>query len=321
MVQDFSLTSRSSSLADNRFQEFQSSTMTSKRSPKSESLSIPVPRLIDYRFVHITPVSENPPNFEWLAFQGVSNYIVQLSDAKRIVCRDTIHSTQGPIVTYSNATFLEPGKDYIFTVEIDRQYSCVDSCDKQEINIAENVKKSIQKIREIELPRQFVINIIAQLDGLLIARKDILDVIWGVIRQGSNSEIICFIDNFLAQGSAFELLAKSCSFDDILDALGKIASQLAAANLILSHYCYASSVLKSRSIKYFERTCELTSYVRNMTKTENLEPSIFSNKSVLLSQNSSNLGNCSPECIDLLNRYGLIACDSPHCDGCQACNP
>ena len=276
MLNEFSQTSRSSTIVDNSFQDFQSSTMTSKRSPKSESVSIPVPRLIDYRFVHITPISENPPNFEWLAFQRVSNYIVQLSDSKGIVWRDTIHSTKEQTVTYYSETLLKPGKDYIFTVEIDRQYSCVDSCDKKEINIAKKVKKGIEEIKDTGLPRQFATSIITQLDGLLIARKELLHIIRGAVKQGSNSEIICFIDDFLSQGSAFELLADACSSDDILDALAEIASQLAAASITLGKYLNLSGVQKALAETLVSKGSDFAFFAQNLEGSLKFEQLSFS---------------------------------------------
>ena len=309
MVNDLALRSQYPSLANNRLQEFQSSTMTSNPSSKSPSVSIPVPRLIDYRFVHITPVSENPPNFEWLAFQRVSNYIVQLSDSKGIVWRDTIHSTKEDTVTYCNETFLEPGKDYIFTVEIDRQYSCSDSCNKKEANIAKDVKNSIKKIKDTGLPRQFITNIITQLDGLLIAREEILDIIRRAILQGSNSEIICFMDNVLSQGSAFELLTKARSCDDVLDLLAQIASQLAAANITLGKYLKLSGVQKSLAESLVSKAVELAFFSQNLEGA--FQFGQFANVK------ASN--NCEqPFCSDL----GDFMCSeyfSDRCGGCKEC--
>ena len=316
MLNELSQTSRSLTVADNRFQEWQFSTMISKPSSKSQSLNIPVPRLIVYRFVHITPVSENPPSFSWppFSFSGVSDYvsdyIVQLSDSKGIVWRDTVHSTKTvdstkeENVTYFNETFLEPGKDYIFTVEIDRQYSCVDSCDKKEANIADDVKKGIKKIQDTGLPRQFVTSIITQLDGLLIAKEEILDIIQGAVRQGSNSEIICFLADFLGQVPGFKLLTKASSSDDTLDALGDFASQLAAANITLGKYLLLSGIQKSLAKSLMTKGIDLALF------TQNLEGAF----QLTQVRASSSMSDC-PQCREWLKAI----CRRDECENCIDC--
>ena len=309
MVHTLSETSRSSNVDYNLSQECQSSTMISTLSLKSKSLTIPVPRLIVYRLVHITPVSDNPPSFSWLAFAGVSDYIVQLSDSKGIVWRDKVHATKEQTVTYCNETFLEPGKDYIFTVEIDRQYSCVNSQGKKEVNIADDVKKGIENIEKTGLPKQFVTSIIAQLDGLLIAREEILNIVQGATRQGSHSEIICFLNDFLAQGSAFQLLADERSSDDILDALAEIASQLAAANVTLGEYLQLSGVQKSLALNLVKKGADLAFFAQDLAGAFQLTQ--FANA---LASNRCD-EDCPPYPVRCTGRW------YHKCGGCPECDP
>ncbi len=303
MVHDLYQTSQPSTVADNRFQEFQSSTMTTNIFHTSKSLSFPVPRLIVYRYFTIDSVLDSRPSFSWSSFgEEVSNYIVQLSGSKGIFWQKEVDKTTEP---YDGEIILQPGENYFFTVEIDRQYSCVNSHGKKEVNIAEDVKKGIRQIEKTGLSRQFVTSIIAQLDGLLIARNEILDIIRGVTRQGSNSEIICFLADFLNQASVFKLLAEARSSDDILDTLGEIASQLAAANITLGDYLRLSGVQKSLAESLVSKGLDLAFFAQNLQKTFQLGK--FSRSSLLSS--------CLPECETYLDDI----CRNPSCSGCSRC--
>ena len=94
-----------------------------------QSLPIPVPRLIVFRFVTIQPSTNNSQSFEWLAFERASSYIVQLSGSQGIIFREKVLPTDNLRQTYSyRESLLEPRQDYIFTVEIDDQDSYLDYC-------------------------------------------------------------------------------------------------------------------------------------------------------------------------------------------------
>ena len=274
MVQDLSLASRSSSLANNRLQEFQSLIMNYDPSQKSPSLATPVPLLIVFRFFSINPASENPPRLSWLTFKGASHYIVQLRSSKGIVWREQVKATDESTVTYCGEIILEPGRDYIFTVEIVPKKSCEDYQFTQDDKISEYVKEGIKKIKQKDLPNQFKVSLISQLDSFLIARKEILDIIQGVILQGSNSEVICFLDDFIDRASAFKLLADACSSDDILDALARIANQLAAVHITLGEYLRLSGVQKSLTKSRFLNGAEIafsTQNLQTLSRTSSLD--------------------------------------------------
>ena len=318
MVNDFAQRSQSSVSDYNLSQASQSSTITRNVSSRVQSLNLPVPRLIVYRFVRVTNILDNPPNFSWLSCEGVSNYIVQLADSKGIVWRDKVPASKEQTVNYDSETFLEPGKDYIFTVEIDRQTSYVDTQVQQEVNIAEDVKKCIQKIERTGLPKQFKASLMAQLDGLLIAREEILDIIHKAVRQGSNSEIICFLNNFLHQGSVFELLANADSCDDILDALGDFATQLAAANRTLGDYLQLSGVQRSMAQSLVSKGADLAFCTQNLEGAFQLGQ--FSKPSLLTVCEA-----CEQSIKDCIERGGSKhdckdqVCSHSDCQGCSVC--
>lgn len=301
MVHDLAQTFRSSSLADNRLQESQSSTMTYTFLQKSQSLSVPVPRLIVYRYFTIDSVLDSQPTFNWLPFEGVSNYIVQLSDSEGVIWQKAVNKTT---VSYDGDTILRSGKEYLFTVEIADNKNYTDNRVKTEANIAEDVRKGIQKIESTGLPRQFKASIIARLDGLLIAREEILDIIRKVIAQGSNSEIINFLADFLSQGSAFKLLANDFYSDNILDILGEIASQLAVANITLGEYLLLSGVQKSLAESLLSKGADLAFFAQNLEGAFQLGQ--FSR--------SISLSDCQ-KCAQELDKV----CRKSFCHGCPDC--
>ena len=302
MVNDLSLTSRSSSLADNRLQEFQSSTMTHTFFQKSQSLSVPVPRFIVYRYFTIDSVLDSRPNFNWLPFEGVSSYIVQLSDSNGVFWQKHVDKTN---VSYDGDTILRPGNNYLFTVEIADNKNPTNDLVKTESSIADDVRKGIETIQNTSLPRQFKASILAQLDGLLIARAEILDIIRRAILQGSNSEIICFLADFLDRGSAFKLLADDCVSDNILDVLAEIASQLAAAHIILAKYLYLSAVQQSLAESLLSKGTDLSVFAQNLEGAFQLGQ--FSR--------SIRLGGCPQSCKnDLAN-----VCQRSECRDCDCC--
>lgn len=336
MVNDLAQISQFSDLSSNLFQEFQSSTMINNPIQSSKSSIIPVPRLIEYRFFSITPVSENPPSFSWPAFTGVSRYIVQLSDSKGIVWREKVEvgnncDTNKPkssknsntkekveIVTYQSEKSLEPGRDYIFTVEIAPNNSHVDYSFVQDNKIANDVKDGVITIKKKDLPEQFKISLIAQLDGLLIARQEILEIIQGTIRQGSSSEIIYFLANFLDQASGFQLLAQAGSSDDILDALAEIASQLAAANITLSKYLELSGVQTALVKSIVSKSKNLALFRKNLEGAFQL---IQVGQSIF----SSSCKSCEDAILSCINNGGNprdckdIVCSHSDCLGCSIC--
>ena len=229
MFKDLSQISQPSTVTDNGSRKFQSLTMANNIFHTSKSLASPVPRLICYRYFTIDSVLDSRPTFGWLPCQEASKYIVQLS-GKGLTWLKEVPATE-TTVTYDGETLLQPGENYIFKVEIDCQKSYVNSQVEPEVNIVEDVQKAIQTIEGTALPRQFKASMMAQLDGLLIARYEILTILQKATRQGSNSEIIRFVYNSMNQDSACKLLANAGSCDDILDGLGDFASQLAAANI------------------------------------------------------------------------------------------
>ncbi len=303
MVNDLSLTSQFSSLADNRLQEFQSSTMTYTFLQKSQSLSVPVPRFIVYRYFTIDSVLDSRPNFNWLPFEGVSTYIVQLSDSKGVFWQKHVDKTN---VSYDGDTILRPGNNYLFTVEIADNKNHTNDLVKTGASIAEDVRKGIDKIQSTSLPRQFKTSILAQLDGLLIARAEILNIIRGAILQGSNSEIICFLADFLNQGSAFKLLVNDCISDNILEVLAEIASQLAAAHLTLGEYLQLSGIQRSLAESLIIKGTNITFEAKKLTEA------------YVLNQNIRPIA--SNDCPACVNHLKYICNHTSDCQGCSVCN-
>ena len=279
-----------------------------------QSLPIPVRRLIAFRFVTIQPDSDNSQCFQWLAFKGASSYIVQLFGSQGIVFREKVLATDDLIQTYCyKEALLEPRQDYIFTVEVEiaPKNRCLDYCHtNNEPKIAKYVARGIKNIKKLDLS-QFQVNILAQLDSLLIARDELLKIIRGVIAQGSNSEIICFLNYFLAQKSAFKLLAKASRSSDILNALSEIASQLAAANITLSNYLQLSAIQRALSESLGFKSIDLVFFARNIQRTFSLSQLAFRNS-------SSEICN---ECEDMFQHYGYIICEvfANKCRNCDRC--
>lgn len=270
----------------------------------SKSLTIPVPKLIVFRFFSPTAVSDYLPSFSWLPFEGASKYILKLKSSKQIIWLKEVPATSETTVTYDGVTLLQPGENYIFTVESDFRESYLNFQIEQEDKIAQFVKKGINKIKEIDLPKQFKASIMAQLDGLLIAREEILDIIGKARRQGSDSEIICFLNNFLHQASAFESLANAFDSDDILDGLAEIANQLAAANLTLSEYLQLSGIQKSLAGSLVSKGTELAFFSQKLQGGFQLGQ--FSGLTVL--------SDCA-KCEANIKAY----CRSNDCVGCRVC--
>ena len=274
-----------------------------------QSLPIPVPRLIAFRFVTIQPSSDNSQCFEWLAFEGASSYIVQLSGSQGIIFREKVLATDDLIQTYCyKEALLEPRQDYIFTVEIDDQNSYLDYCHtNNEQKISEYVAQGIKNIKNLDSKR-LQLNLLAQLDSLLIARDELLNIIWGIIRQGSNSEIICLLNFFLAQGFGFKLLAKYSNTDNILRALWQISSQLAAANIVLTDY-YNKAGLSQFSFLQgrYSKGIQLALFTQNLQNTD------FISSRILFS--SLGLGQVSyPSYCAALYQYDrTICCQHPPC--------
>lgn len=275
-----------------------------------------VPLIIVFRSFNFDFVSAEPLSFNWLPFEGASKYILMLRGSKRIIWIKEVAANVTTVI-YDGETLLQPGEDYILTVEIDFHKSYANYKWNREDEIALYVREGLHKIEQIDLSNHLKLNIITQLDSFLIARGAILDTIRGVLKQGSYSKVICFLNEFLHQGSAFRLLTDACSFEDIEDALCNIASQLASAYLTLSNYLYFSSASQRLSIEYFEQAVELTSLVKAVDK---LETGAVQNKSVLFLPNR-NIRDCK-KCQDLIDDYGPArACMSRYCKGCLQCRP
>ncbi|MDJ0577853.1 MAG: hypothetical protein QNJ65_22175 [Xenococcaceae cyanobacterium MO_234.B1] len=319
MFKDLSQISQPSTVTDNGSQELQSSTMANNIFQTSKSLASPVPRLICYRYFNIDSVLDSRPTFGWLPCQEASKYIVQLS-GKGLTWLKEVPATE-TTVTYDGETLLQPGENYIFKVEIDCQKSYVNSQVEPEVNIVEDVQKGIKTIEGTALPRQFKASMMAQLDGLLIARDEILTILQKATRQGSNSPIIHFIYNSLNEDSACKLLANACSCDDILDVLGDFASQLAAANITLGEYLLLSGIQKSLAKSLMTKGIDLALFAQNLEGAFQLTQ--FSGLGSLNSCES-----CAQEIQDCIQQGVLspalckhITCIKPECSGCPACIP
>lgn len=279
--------------------------------PKSVSVTIPVTRLILYRFFRLTDDSNYLPSFSWLPFAGASKYIVKLESSKGIIWLKQVPGTESTTVTYDGATLLQPGKDYILTVEIDRQKSYLDFPIESKDKITQYVTEGINKIEQTMLPKQLKASLIAQLDGLLIARSELLEIIQKATRQGSSSEIIGFLNSFLNQASGFELLANALDGDDILAAMGEIASQLAAANLVLGEYLQLSGVQASLSKSLLANSIDLSSFSQKLELAFQLGQTVSVQAS----------GNCYPDCQDLPLWKRCSGTYKDSCGGCPECDP
>ncbi len=296
-----------------------------------QSLPIPVRRLIAFRFVTIQPDSDNSQCFQWLAFKGASSYIVQLSGSQGIIFREKVNHQ--PFDNFRQtycykAALLEPRQDYIFTVEIDEQNSYLDYCHtNNEPKIAKYVARGIKNIKKLDLS-QFQVNILAQLDSLLIARDELSNIIWGVIRQGSNSEIICFLNYFLAQKSAFKLLAKAYCFNDILNALSEIAGQLAAANITLSNYLQLAELQRPLAESLALKSVNLVSLARNLVfLTQNVQRAFFFTPANFNNTNLLTCNDCEEKVEQLRRDHNLhenvarnLVCNTLYSDDCRNCD-
>ena len=273
---------------------------------KSRAVTIPVPRLIVYRFFRLTDESDYLPSFSWLPFTGASKYIVKLESSQGIIW---LKATDKTTITYDGATLLQPGKDYLLTVEIDRQKSYLDFPIESKERIAQYVTEGMNKIQQTMLPKQLKASLTAQLDGLLIARNEILEIIGKATSQGSNSEIIGFLNNFLDRASGFELLVNALDCDDILDAFGEIASQLAAANLVLGEYLQLSGVQKSLAENLLSNGVDIALYAQKLEGVFQLGETV--------SVQASN--RCDSDCPPYPERCTRRWRDK--CGGCPECNP
>lgn len=282
-----------------------------------ESLPIRVSRLIAFRFVTIDSYIDNSHSFQWLTFEGASSYIVQLSTSDSTIFRETILATDDFIQTYSyKEALLKPGIDYLFTVEVDPKTTFVDCCNvNNEKNIAECVTQGISKIKELDLFSKLKVTILTQLDYLLISREEILNITWSIVRQGSQSDIIGFLNYFLAQGSAFKLLADTSHADDVINALSRIAIQLAAANITLSEYLQLSGLQLSLADNLVRKAMDLALFAKDIQDV-NFEFPQLTFRTALASN------RCDPDCSDPpYSRYKCFAFLRHKCGGCRECDP
>ena len=239
--------------------------MTSDISQTAQSLPILVSRLIAFRFISIEPADEQSQSFSWFGLEGASSYIVQLSDSQGIVFREKVAATNNIKETFVyKKRLLQPGDNYLFIVEVDLPGNNLDYCQiNNEKNISEYVAKGIEKIKSLNLSGKSQANLIAELDSLLVARDEVLNIVWGDIRQGSNSDTICFLNYFLAQVSVFKLLVSASCVDEVVDAFSEIASQLAAANITLSDYLQLSEIQLSLAQIIAKKGLDLGFFAQN----------------------------------------------------------
>ena len=285
--------------------------MTSDISQTAQDLPILVSRLIAFRFISIEPADEQSQSFSWFGLEGVSNYIVQLSDSQGIVFREKVAATNNIKETFVyRERLLQPGDNYLFIVEVDLPRNNLDYCKvNNEKNLAEYVAKGIENIKSLNLSGKSKANLIAELDSLLVARDEVLNIVWGDIRQGSNSDIICFLNYFLAQVSAFKLLVNASCVDEVVAAFSEIASQLAAANITLSKYLQLSEASLSIAKNIGVRGLELVFFTENMQR--------FFQSSQFAVRNASDICTC---CEMFGKHVGfIVVCEWEKCQGCSRC--
>lgn len=280
----------------------------------SNLLQTPVSRYIVFRFLKIESTFENTQKFSWLSFEEASSYIIELSNSQGIVFREKVAATNDIRETYSyEKAILQPGDDYLFTVEIDPQISFVDSCNvNNEESIAESVAQGINEIKKLDLSEQAKVTLLEQLDSLLIAKNELLNIIFSIVRQGINSEIVCFLNSFFAQDSAFTILKKANYADDILSAISEIANHLAAAHITLDEYIDLLATTKTLFFKnQFSQGIKLAFFEHNLR--ERLQ-SQFMYRAFAST-------NCHSNCYTLAKKYGWAkVCQSDLCRGCSPCN-
>lgn len=287
-------------------------TMTNKSSLKSPTL---VPLTIAFHCFKVNSESNDPPSFSWLPFEGAAKYKLNLLGSQGIIWNKEIIATEKTTITYDGKTTLQPEANHVFTVEIEPKENFFNQQTEPKNLIVNSIKEGIDKIRQSDLSQQFKAELIAQLDSFLIANYEIHNTVKELLKQGSNSEVICFLNNFLEESSPFEMLANACSSDDILEAMISIANRLASAYLTLSDYLAISSVLQERSVEYFDLAIEFAFLTKGTNK---LEAFFFHNKSDSFTPHSLTSSDCQ-KCSRLIEAMGRRACRSRCCRGCEIC--
>lgn len=281
----------------------------------SNLLQTPVSKYIVFRFLKIESTSENTQEFSWLSFKEASSYIIELSNSEGIVFREKVAATNNIKETYSyEKAILQPGDDYLFTVEIDPdpQISFLDSYTvNNEESIAESVAQGRNQIKQLDLSEQAKVNLLEQLDFHLIARNEILNIIESIASQVNNSEIVGFLNKFLAQDTAFNLFKKANSADYVLIAISEIANHLAAAHITLDEYI---DLLATKNLIFqnqFSKGIELAFFEHNLR--ESLQTQFMSRAFAG--------SNCSQVC-DTLARKSKWSkvCQVDQCRGCRPCS-
>jgi hypothetical protein len=219
----------------------------------------PLFRLIIFRFLNITPSSNNLLKISWRAVEGASSYTVQLVGVQGIIWRDTVIATDASKINYSNETPLQQQESYLLTVEVDKGKSYVED---YKVTNAEEIERYTdlckKNISQAGWKSEFRASIESKLDYLLRCRDEIIQTLQTLIaHQTSQTEILYFVFYCLQQASVLKSLADHCSADEILQALDEFASQIAAADVTLADYYAISGESESLVVERFSKAVEL----------------------------------------------------------------
>lgn len=282
----------------------------------SNLLQSPVSKYIVFRFLKIESTSENTQEFSWLSFKEASSYIIELSNSEGRVFQEKVAATNNLKETYYyEKAILQPGDDYLFTVEIDPdpQFSFLDSYTvNNEESIAESLAQGRNQIKQLDLSEQAKVNLLEQLDSLLIAKNEILNIIESIASQVNNSEIVGFLNSLLAQDSAFTLLKKANSTDDILSTLTEIANQLAAAYITLNDFVYLSKIETPLAENLGEQSLRIAYFSKNLQDAEPLNFKIMTTSTI------TNCFDCRKKAGSDTRKW-IMLCKNSICKQCDEC--
>lgn len=212
--------------------------------------------LLIFRFLEITPPCNTGLTFSWKALKGASSYIMQLTNSKEIIWRDTVISTDTSRVVYTNETPVPEGMGYLFTVEVG-DYTIENYEINNDEEVAKYIQTGIEKINQAELPSEFRATVGDRFQELLNCRNEVIDIARSLIAQDNEAEILRFTLYYLEQGGAIESLAEASSYHEVLESVLELANTIAASNIILGRYFSIAKKAASLSEERFSKAVSL----------------------------------------------------------------
>jgi hypothetical protein len=235
---------------------------TSKLDAANQSLSS-IANLLLFRFLEITPSCPEGLTFNWNALKGTSSYVVQLTNLKEVIWRDTVTCTDTSRVVYTNKTPVPEGTGYLFTVEVG-DYSLENYEINNDEEVAKDIRTGIEKINQAELPSEFRATVGDRFQELLSCRNEAIDITRSLIAQDDGAEILRFALYNLERGGAIKSLAEANACQEVLDSVLELANIIAAANIILGRYFSIAKKAESLSEERFSKALPLALFPQSL---------------------------------------------------------